>query len=173
MAAAAAFADLLADQTRVLGPNHPATLTTRLSLARWQGEAGDAEGAARQCQRLLNDQVRVLGPDHPETMLTRRDLARWHGDAGDAGAAVASFEDLGRPDPPWAPTIPPPRHPRASGALAAATHRPGCRQLLEELLVDRLRARPRPSGHLMTRQDRQKCYGSGRRLWLGGCAGSY
>ncbi|MFD8999684.1 hypothetical protein ACFV0T_01650 [Streptomyces sp. NPDC059582] len=30
----------------MLGPNHLRTLTTRDNLARWQGEAGDATGAA-------------------------------------------------------------------------------------------------------------------------------
>jgi hypothetical protein len=31
---------LLADQLRVLGPDHPSTLTTRGNLARWRERAG-------------------------------------------------------------------------------------------------------------------------------------
>jgi hypothetical protein len=38
----AAFEELLTDYLRVLGPDHPYTLTTRHNLARWRGEAGDA-----------------------------------------------------------------------------------------------------------------------------------
>jgi hypothetical protein len=33
---------LLADQLRVLGADHPDTLTTRNKLASWRGPAGDA-----------------------------------------------------------------------------------------------------------------------------------
>ncbi|WP_344174721.1 tetratricopeptide repeat protein, partial [Pilimelia columellifera] len=59
--AAAAMEQLLADQVRVLGADHPHTLTTRHSLARWRGEAGDHGGAAAAMEQLLADQVRVLG----------------------------------------------------------------------------------------------------------------
>ncbi|MFF7489471.1 hypothetical protein ACFZBC_28830 [Streptomyces luteogriseus] len=34
-----ALEELLADDERVLGPDHPDTLTTRLRLSRWRGEA--------------------------------------------------------------------------------------------------------------------------------------
>ncbi|MFV2099381.1 NB-ARC domain-containing protein, partial [Micromonospora sp. LOL_014] len=43
--AAAAFAGLLTDSLRVLGPDHPGTLTIRNNLAYLRGEAGDAAGA--------------------------------------------------------------------------------------------------------------------------------
>ncbi len=39
--AARAFAELLNDQVRVLGPDHPDTLTTRHDLAFWQKELRD------------------------------------------------------------------------------------------------------------------------------------
>ncbi|MEU0992190.1 tetratricopeptide repeat protein [Streptomyces sp. NPDC005953] len=75
--AAEAFAELLTDRLRVLGPDHPDTLTTRSNLARWRGEAGDAVGAAEASEDLLEDMVRVLGPDHPHTLTTRNNLAYW------------------------------------------------------------------------------------------------
>jgi hypothetical protein len=53
---------------RVLGPDHPDTLTTRNNLAYWRGEAGDASGAAAATEQLLADSLRVLGPDHPHTL---------------------------------------------------------------------------------------------------------
>ena len=40
--AVTAFEVLLADQVRVLGPDHPDALTTRNNLAYWRRQAGDA-----------------------------------------------------------------------------------------------------------------------------------
>ena len=67
------FAALLPIRQRVLGPEHPATLTTR---ARWTGEAGDAAGARDQFAVLLLIRERVLGPEHPDTLAARANLAR-------------------------------------------------------------------------------------------------
>ena len=89
-----AYEQLLTDELRVLGPDHPDTLTTRHHLARWWGEAGDANGAATALHNLLNDQMRVLGPDHPDTLTTRGFLAFWRGRAGDAAGAVIAYEQL-------------------------------------------------------------------------------
>jgi hypothetical protein len=63
---------------RVHGPDHPDTLTTRHSLARWRGEAGDATGAATAFEQLLTDRLRVHGPDHPDTLTTRHSFAHWN-----------------------------------------------------------------------------------------------
>lgn len=60
---------------RVLGVDHPDTLSTRNSLAGRRGEAGDAAGAVTVLQELLADQVRVLGADHPNTLTIRRLIA--------------------------------------------------------------------------------------------------
>ena len=40
------FTELLPDRERVLGRDHPDTLTTRHNIAGWTGEVGDARGAA-------------------------------------------------------------------------------------------------------------------------------
>ncbi|MEI7029299.1 tetratricopeptide repeat protein, partial [Streptomyces pratensis] len=63
--AATALADLLSDMARVLGEDHPETLTTRNNFASWLGDAGDAAGAATALADLLSDMARVLGEDHP------------------------------------------------------------------------------------------------------------
>ncbi len=74
---------------RVLGPDHPNTLTTRGDRARWTGEAGDAAAARDQYAELLHIEERVLGPEHPDTLTTRVDLARWTGEAaGTTGPGV-------------------------------------------------------------------------------------
>ena len=43
--------ELLPDRVRVLGPDHPDTLTTRHNLASWRGAAGDPAGAAAAFDR--------------------------------------------------------------------------------------------------------------------------
>ncbi|MFE2929015.1 tetratricopeptide repeat protein [Streptomyces goshikiensis] len=62
---------------RILGPEHLDTLSSRSSLAKWQGESGDAPGAAALLAELLAHYVRVLGPDHPNTLAVRNDVSRW------------------------------------------------------------------------------------------------
>jgi hypothetical protein len=79
---------------RVLGPDHPDTLTTRHNLARWRGASGDPAGAAVSFADLLTDRLRVLGPDHPDTLTTRHNLARCGGEAGDPAGAAAALADL-------------------------------------------------------------------------------
>jgi hypothetical protein len=68
---------------RVLGPEHPDTLTTCSNLADFTGEAGDAAGAREQYAALLPIIERVLGPRHPDTLATRHNLARWTREADD------------------------------------------------------------------------------------------
>jgi hypothetical protein len=75
------FAALLPDLVRVLGRAHPGTLSTRHTLARWTGEAGDPAAARDQFAALLPDLVRVLGPAHPGTLSARHNLAYWTGEA--------------------------------------------------------------------------------------------
>ena len=76
VAAVTAMEQVLADQVRVLGPDHPYTLVTRSDVARWRGEAGDPTGAVDAFERVLGDMVRVLGSDHPDTLTTRQNLSR-------------------------------------------------------------------------------------------------
>ncbi|MFC8294358.1 tetratricopeptide repeat protein, partial [Streptomyces sp. NPDC057254] len=78
----------------LLGPDHSDTLAARSNLARWRGEAGDAQGAADAYAELLNDQLHILGLDHPDTLTTRNNLASWRGTAGDAQGAANAFAEL-------------------------------------------------------------------------------
>jgi tetratricopeptide (TPR) repeat protein len=63
-------------------PDHPNTLTTRRLFAHWLGEAGRAEEAVTQLQRLLTDHTKVLGPDHLDTQSTVAVLTYWLAEAG-------------------------------------------------------------------------------------------
>lgn len=65
----------LTDMTRVMGADHPSTLTTRGNLAGVYRARGNVAGAARMFEELLTDSLRVLGPDHPDTLTTRHNLA--------------------------------------------------------------------------------------------------
>jgi hypothetical protein len=53
------FAALLPDRQRVLGPDHPDTLSTRSNLAASTGEAGDGAGA----QDLFAGQLVIRPPN--------------------------------------------------------------------------------------------------------------
>ncbi len=79
---------------RVLGADHPATLSARYNLAGWQEDPDNPAGSDTAFERLLADQVRVLGSDHPDTMVTRDAIALAQGRAGDPAGAVAAFEQL-------------------------------------------------------------------------------
>ena len=81
-------------RARVLGAEHPDTLTALFGLAHWTGKAGDAAAARDQFQELLPIRERVLCAEHPDTLITRAGLAGWTGEAGDADAARDQFEEL-------------------------------------------------------------------------------
>ena len=98
---------LLADQERVLGPDHPDTLTSRNDLAEAYQAAGRAAEAIPLHERTLADRERVLGPDHPDTLTSRNNLAVAYQDAGRAAEAIplhertlADYERVLGPDHP-------------------------------------------------------------------------
>lgn len=71
--------ELLTDTERMLGRDHPTTLTVRDNVARWTGYCGDHAGALRLYKELLTDRIRVLGQDHPDVLATRENIAYWMG----------------------------------------------------------------------------------------------
>ena len=74
--AIALFEQNLADRKRILGPDHPGTLTSRNNLASAYRSAGRLEQAINLFEQNLADQLRILGPNHPWTTLFRDNLAR-------------------------------------------------------------------------------------------------
>ena len=74
-------------RARVLGPEHPDTLTALDNLTFWTGLAGDPAGARDLLADLLPSRERVSGLEHPDTLFVRAGLARWTGEAGDAAGA--------------------------------------------------------------------------------------
>ncbi|WP_433678945.1 tetratricopeptide repeat protein [Nocardia sp. CA-119907] len=92
--AVAELEQLLTDQVRVLGADHPDTLNTRYSLIYWSSESDEPARAAAEYERILHDQTSVLGPDHPDTLNTRHSIAYWHGENGEIPRAIAELERL-------------------------------------------------------------------------------
>jgi len=71
------YAALLPFYERILGPEHPDTLTIRDNLAGWTGRAGDAAAARDQYAALVPIYKRVLGPNHPDVVYAKSGLAVW------------------------------------------------------------------------------------------------
>ena len=81
----------------MLGADDPYTLRTRLRLARFTGEAGDAAAARDLLTALLPDAERVLGLEHPSTVAIREALDYWTRQSWASGWQVAGLEFL-QPD---------------------------------------------------------------------------
>jgi len=79
---------------RVLGPEHPHTLTTRDHLALAYHYAGRSGEAIAILEPLLADHERILGVEHPETLTTRHNLALAYLEAGRVGEALRICEAL-------------------------------------------------------------------------------
>ncbi|MER5584779.1 tetratricopeptide repeat protein [Streptomyces asoensis] len=66
---------VVADQERLLGGEHPHTLTARANLAASYLHAGRIAEAAELLERVVADQERLLGSEHPSTLTARARLA--------------------------------------------------------------------------------------------------
>jgi Tetratricopeptide repeat len=139
------------------GPEHRNTLSARVSLVRWTGEAGDAAGARDQAAALLPISERVQGTEHPETLTTRAYLASWTGAAGDAAGARDQFAAL----LPIRERVQGPEHPETLTTRAylaswtgEAGDAAGARDQFAALLPIRARVLgPEHPGTLITRHD--------------------
>ena len=90
--AVALFERTLADRERILGANHPDTLTSRNNLAHAYQETGRLAEAVALLERTLADRERILGADHPDTLGSRNNLAHAYQETGRLAEAVALFE---------------------------------------------------------------------------------
>jgi hypothetical protein len=77
---------------RVLGGDHPDTLTSRNNLAYAYRVAGDLSRAVTLYEQTLADRERVLGGDHPDTLDSRNNLACAHESVGDLSRAIPLYE---------------------------------------------------------------------------------
>jgi hypothetical protein len=72
---------------RILGAEHPDTLTSMLNLAGTLYARGDLEGAQRFEERVLETRTRLLGPEHPDTLTSMNNLALTLSARGDLDGA--------------------------------------------------------------------------------------
>jgi tetratricopeptide (TPR) repeat protein len=79
---------------RVLGAEHPKTLTTREGLAKAYLSTGRTGEAIAIFEPLLADHERIRGVEHPATLFARNSLALAYQHAGRVGESVAIFESL-------------------------------------------------------------------------------
>lgn len=82
----------LTDFQRLLGDDHPLTLTSRNNLALAYQTSGDSKRAIPLLKQTLADKARVLGADHPHTLTTRNNLALAYQEAGDLKRAIPLLE---------------------------------------------------------------------------------
>jgi tetratricopeptide (TPR) repeat protein len=82
----------LADRQRILGQDHPDTLTSRGNLASAYRAAGELGRAIPLDEQTLADSVRVLGQDHPDTLISRNNLAYAYRAVGDLRRAIPLYE---------------------------------------------------------------------------------
>jgi tetratricopeptide (TPR) repeat protein len=83
---------LAADCERVLGTDHPGTLTSRNNLASAYRSAGRLGEAIPLYEQTLTDTERVLGTDHPGTLTCRNNLASAYRSAGRLREAIPLYE---------------------------------------------------------------------------------
>jgi tetratricopeptide (TPR) repeat protein len=83
---------LVADSQRVLGPDHPDTLTAQNNLAVAYQQAARAVAAIPPFERALTALERRLGPEHRDTVTTRNNLAIAYREAGRPADAIPLLE---------------------------------------------------------------------------------
>ncbi|WP_327075564.1 tetratricopeptide repeat protein (plasmid) [Kitasatospora purpeofusca] len=83
---------LTADAQRLLGHDHPDTLTACSNLASSYWQAGRTGEAIVLEERVAADRERILGPDHPDTLVARGNLASAYRQVGRIGEAIVLEE---------------------------------------------------------------------------------
>ena len=90
--AAVALSDAVTHLSKILGPDHPDTLTSRNNLAYAYRSAGRLDQAIPLYEEVLADRVRLLGDDHPQTLTSRNNLAGAYKAAGRPDDAEVLFD---------------------------------------------------------------------------------
>ncbi len=89
--AEALYLRCLEARERLLGPEHPDTLTTVGNLGLLYSNKGDYEQAEAFYNRCLEARQRLLGPEHPDTLTTVGNLGGLYSDKGDYEQAEAFY----------------------------------------------------------------------------------
>ena len=162
------YEQVLTDRIRVLGEDHPNTLTSRNNLAGAYRAAGRLTEAITLYEQLLPDSIRVLGEDHPATLTSRNNLAGAYYAAGRLTEAITLYEQL-LPD---SIRVLGEDHPNTltsrnnlAGAYASAGRLTEAITLYEQVLTDRIRILgPDHPNTLTSRNNLAAAYESAGRL---------
>ena len=79
---------------RILGPDHPDTLSAAANLATSYWQAGRTGEAISIEEKVAAAAVRILGPEHPDTLTAQANLAASYRQAGRTGEAIAILEKV-------------------------------------------------------------------------------
>lgn len=69
------FKEVLEKMQRILGTEHPDTISAMNNLASTLGGQGKLEEAASMFMEVLEKRQRILGPEHPRTIVAKRNLS--------------------------------------------------------------------------------------------------
>ncbi|MFJ6886943.1 tetratricopeptide repeat protein [Streptomyces californicus] len=83
---------LAAESERLLGSEHPDTVSARLNLAASYWQSGRTQEAIGIEERVVADRERLLGSEHPDTARARVNLAASYGRAGRVQEAIGMGE---------------------------------------------------------------------------------
>lgn len=86
------FEQILTNRIRILGNDHPDTMTSRDNLAGAYQDTGRLNEAVTLYEQTLADSIRVLGDDHPSTLASRNNLAGAYQEAGRLNEAISLFK---------------------------------------------------------------------------------
>ena len=85
--------DATEESGRLLGADHPYTLTSRNNLATAYRAAGRVNDAIPLHEETLTARTQLLGPNHPDTLASRNNLATTYQDAGRVNDAIPLHEE--------------------------------------------------------------------------------
>ena len=85
--------DAAEESGRLLGADHPDTLSSRNNLAVAYRAAGRLNDAIPLFEKTLTTREELLGPNHPDTLTSRNNLAVAYQDAGRLNDAIPLFEE--------------------------------------------------------------------------------
>jgi hypothetical protein len=81
-------------RVRILGEEHPDTLTTKHNLASTYRAQGKIAEAAKLEEEVLEMRVRILGEEHPDTLTTKHSLSIFYRIQGKTGEADRLEEEV-------------------------------------------------------------------------------
>ena len=87
------FEKLVEWDERILGPDHPDTLTSKNNLAVAYKKFGGLPKAIELLKETLADSERILGSDHPNTFSSKNNLAVAYKESGDLPKAIELLKE--------------------------------------------------------------------------------